>query len=252
MVTNVTQTRIGRAHVFKYSKSGNLVAIARGNFVLEMSSYLSKIDLVRSYKRLNWKLLLSTKYTVEFSETITPSEEQKNWHSFHLIRVLAAEDLDPRKWRSTLSLESLPVSPVSPGQIYWDEELIWAGKLAGNMGGGVLASTLPFCLVAVPIGLGQDGYIWLAIAAAISVIIAARYPWKRSKPPNPEKLRELDAHKRKLRQRLEGEQTLAKTHFEQMLEDYRCWRTLSPDGFEVALSLRLEKEGYQVQKNSIL
>ncbi len=62
-----------------------------------------------------------------------------------------------------------------------------------------------------------------------------------SKRPLPNKLDELKAHKESMRQ-----QTAATAAFEKALDDFATWEMLSPREFEVAISIRLKREGLNV------
>jgi hypothetical protein len=193
-------------------------------------------------KYIKRDLISATKYMAEVKESVDPD----NTFSYQLLRVLSPDDIDTKRWLAATSLDELPVS-TEPN--FTSEELLWAGKREGNLGGGKTLVGIMIGAVAIEImALAQGSYsIFAIVVAVVSGFFLARYEWKAPIDLNSEKLAELTAQKQKLRDRQHSLKVSAKTQFENALEKFDTWKALSPKAFEWAISLRLEKEGCQVK-----
>ncbi len=67
-----------------------------------------------------------------------------------------------------------------------------------------------------------------------------------SKRPLPNKLDEFKAHKESMRQQTNDRFLAATAAFEKALDDFATWEMLSPREFEVAIYIRLKREGFNV------
>jgi hypothetical protein len=240
-----------RISVSRYRKSGRLIAGFRhkhyGVIVLELSSDLRTIEKFRQTKYIRQAALSRTDYFVEVKESLGVSEQNQGLISFRLIRVLTNTDIDPKKWMSTASLHDLPVSPDSD---VTSEELLWAGKREGNLGGGyaLVITTIAATAFAIYNYSFNSGFVFPLIVAMISGFFLFRYEWKHPVSPDAIKLEELETHKRQMRLRTESDRSAAITQFQLSLKTFDTWRSLSPEQFEMALSLRLKDEGFEVKK----
>lgn len=248
--------QLRRTHVFQYDKSGKLAAIFSRNggySVVELSPNMNEIMSVRLPRYIKGDVSSATKYQVEMIETVEDGADDTISYSYRLLRILSPEDLDEDRWMNTVSLNELPVLSEP---IFTKEEKLWAGKREGNLGQGIGSVVIAIFAAWVAVEIyfdlasykadSQYVFIWSAIAAT-AVIVSVIYPWKMPRSANREKLQHLTLHKERLRQRAQDLHTAAKTKFEKALEDYDYWESLSPQKFELGVSLRLEKEGYKVQ-----
>ena len=240
--------KIRRANVYRYTKSGKLVAViplgrGSGCMVLNLANDISSITQVSNKRYVKFDLLTNTKYQIEVRETPIQKTEGA-FFSYRLIRVLSSDDVNLNIWKSTNSLNS---SPVSPELEATPEELFWAGKRPGNIGGGialVLATTAAVFIAATANG-GASAFF--ALVAAIPGWFLLRYQWRPSLPPAPNKIEALTEHKRILRERSMSDQQSALTKFDVLLREKKNWDLLSPEQFELALAIRLKSKGYQVK-----
>lgn len=242
---------VRRVRLYKYEKSGKLAAIFAhgghiGYCVVELSPDMQTITNTRNPKYIKRDALSPTQYWVEMVEKNEGKEGDHTLFSYRLLRVLSPEDLNEDRWMSTVSLDELPVSPEPS---LTREEELWAGKREGNLVGGIILAAITFgtIIFAVQGYLEHSGYVFPGLIAAVAGFVLLKYPWKVPKSPRPAKLQELIVHKEALRQKVTNEYTAARTEFEKVLEDYRTWEELSPKDFELALSLRLQNEGYEVE-----
>lgn len=246
--------QLRRVPVFQYNKSGKLAAIFtpgghhEGYSVVELSPSMQEITSVRLPRYIKRDAISATKYQVEMIEEMEDGEDNTTTFSYRLLRILSPEDLDKDRWMSTVSLDELPVLPYPT---FTKEEKLWAGEREGNLGGGVglAALTLGAAWFAVQgyIDDSRDILIFSSAVAVAAGYFLAAYPWKMPRSARPKKLKELTLHKERLRQRTQDERAAAKTEFEKDLEDYKNWELLSPQEFELAVSFKLEKEGYKVE-----
>lgn len=243
---------IQRIPVYRYIKSGKLIGIffdghVRGRIVIELAQDMRAITGVRNPRYLRRDATSPTKYVIEVRRLAEGQEKDRIFFSYRLIRVLTLEDLDIDKWLTTSSLDELAVSPEPD---LTKEELTWAGKRDGNVEGGVAL----VIVVATSAALAVWGYFAggnyevASVLALIGGIFLARFKWKPPVPPNAARLTELEQHKKKLRQLRNSQLASAKTEFERALRNFETWKTLSGESFELAISLKLEKEGYTVKK----
>lgn len=242
---------IRRETVLRYRKSGKLALVFThpghdSYVVLNLSSDMQTITGTRTVKFINRNIILGTKYEVEFAEKKEGYDGKQTVFSYRLVRVLTSEDTDQERWTSTASLEDLPVSPEME---FTREERIWAGEREGNLGGGIALAvvTVGGAGFAIMGYMNGSGYIFPGLVGGTAGYFLITYKWRLPKKPRPEKLEELSAFKTRLRERAHDKYLAAKTKFEKALEDYDYWESLSPQKFELAVSLRLEKEGYKVE-----
>jgi len=237
---------VKRVQVQRYEKSGKLAAIYglgryEGYVVIELTPDMAGIVDIRNPKYIKSDAFSATRYEAEIVQTIANGQIR-----CRLVRVLAPEDTKIERWTSTRSLADLPVSPE---EHIFTEERAWAGAREGEFGGRLFfAGVAAFAAYFSVTGFVQaDGGPVSAIVALVAAVISARLPWKLPKKPEPVKLAELSAYKAALRERSRAKNEAAKTEFENRLRDYSVWERLSPQDFELAVSIRLEKEGYDVQ-----
>ena len=166
--------------------------------------------------------------------------------AFFLLRVLTAEDLDENRWKTTEDLNDLPVSPHPD---LTQEERLWAGERSGNVGGGVLLGAVAFGCSGFAINtyMNDGEYLFLAGIALVFGFFLARYSWKLPKRAMPSRVDALKHHKRLLKESAKQDNLKNRTALETALEDFETWKSLSPREFEMALSLKLENEGYKVE-----
>lgn len=242
--------RVRRATVYRYKQSEKLSAIfSRGGYIgftaIDLSSDMRSIVSIRNPKFVKREAFEATHYQIEVAEEQVSREGKVNTFRFQLVRVLPPEDIDLSRWTKTESLEALPVSPepeITP------EELAWAGRRSGNVGGGIAIGTLAVGGVWFAVVGYVDGssYLFSAIVAAAAVWFLARYKWKLPRKPRPVRLDELKTYKERLRHRTQQNFVAAQTEFDIALEDYNNWSALTPQLFEFAVARRLEAEGYRV------
>lgn len=242
---------IRRERLHRYSRSGKMVALVRMAgaariLVVELAPDLTAVNAVRPARYLRRDAMEATDYQAELSVEKLPSDEAgQNLYSCSLVRILTSEDLDPRRWMETESLDRLPVSPEPEVTA---EERIWAGERSGNLNEGfaLVVAVAVFAWLAVAAFMaGQMPYISLPLLV-LSAVFLARFRWRRPVSADPARLKMLDAHKEALRRRRIAEHEEAKTAFDRALEDFSNWRALTPRDFETAIAVRLEKQGFSV------
>ena len=243
---------IRRVAVQRHDKSGKLAAIFQhggyvGYTVLELSPALDSIKRVRNPHFFRSDALSPTDYQVEIEERQVGEAGASAEFDYRLVRVLAPEDTDLQRWMSTESLDALPVSPA---EAITPEEKAWAGERKGNEGGGIALGLTALGAVWLSIDgyVNGSGYLLSALVAAVAAYFFAKYPWKASQQPLPDKLDQLQAHKRQLRQQAIERSATARTAFERALDDFAAWESLSPQGFEAAISIKLEQEGFRISQ----
>jgi HJR/Mrr/RecB family endonuclease len=206
---------------------------------------MQQIASVQQRRYIKQELLRRTEYSIEVRLELTG-----NYYRYDLIRVLSPADLAPERWQSTASLKDLPVSPEAE---FTSEELRWAGQRDSKGLGCVLAIVFVGAVLLTPTIIeGVRDLIFrtliVAVVAILGIGFLALYFWEQEeRSPAPEKLSELTAHKQSLREQRLAQYTSARTEFETKLENFDAWIALSPHEFELALSLRLEKEGFKVK-----
>ena len=241
-----------RLEVYKYRKSGKLVALVplyQQYMVLEFDEDLTTIKSVNNRLHVNSSAIEPTPYTVEVAETIRSNADGTDEHSYSLIRVISASDMDLEQWKNTESLDDLPVSPDAA---LTPEEKAWAGQRDGNLGGGFALTgvALIALLFAVNGYRSGSGYVLPSLVLLACVYLLAKYRWRKAVSASPDRLAELDAHKKSLRTRSRLEQEHRRTEFEKALADFGTWQALKPQHFEVAVATLLNKQGFNVQTTS--
>lgn len=237
---------IRRLQVLRYNKSGRLVVIFQrsgyvGWTVIELSPDMKSIKDIRNPKYIKSETYNPIfKYNVEISEKEVGTEGNSTIYEYRLIRVLSPEDTDVVRWMSTESLDALPVSPEEG---FTPEERAWAGEREGNLGGGIVLGIITIWALGLSLAIG---YLF-ALIAAVTGWFLLKYPWRIPKKPLPSKLDELKAYKENMRRQAKERSLAVRTAFEKALEDFATWERLSPQDFEVAISMHLEREGFSVK-----
>lgn len=132
-------TTVQRINIYKYIKSGRLVAVrncprGQGLMAIDMSKNLRRIKKIRNVKYIKSEAVNRTDYILEARENVQEVGDGNFIFSYDIIRILSHNDLDENKWKHTKKLHELPVAPY---YTITKEELIWAGERKGNVAAGI-------------------------------------------------------------------------------------------------------------------
>lgn len=241
--------KIKRIPIFKYEKSGKITAIKSlsrfdEKILIDLSADMREITKVRSVKYLKHDALLPTKYILEVTENVK-KKDNRHYIQYGFLRILTSDDIDEDRWKRTVKLSDLPVGEYPHLS---REEKLWAGERDGNIGHGV-ALVIWVCftwLWLYSAFYSNDGPIFVGLVSAVSTYFLIRFEWKSPQKAHSEKISEILAYKKLLRQGAEKRKKIAQTEFEKLLEDYSFWENLSPYDFEYAIKYLLEKQGYSL------
>ena len=184
-------SNIKRIRVYRYEKSGKLAAIYadrgfEGYTVLELSPDMRSIVQVRNPKYVKQDGFNATKYQIEFSKTEVGREGKSITFTYRIIRALSPEDTNLERWISTESLDDLPVSTEEE---LTTEERAWAGERPGNLGFGLVLTSVTVGSIVFAIGAvkGNTQYFF-SFVALVAAIFLIKHRWKLPKRPSAQKL----------------------------------------------------------------
>lgn len=244
------EEKLVRLPIYRYIKSGKLFAVQnKGGYthiaLIDLSADMSRITKVRAVKFVKKESVAATKYVLEAKEWKIQSDD-KSWNlNYRRLRILTQEDVDIERWKSTEDLSNLPVLAED---YITEEEYIWSGKRNGNISGSIALTLVALGLSALTYKSFSDGNLswFLLIVTAILSLCLIVFGWRRSVPPDAERLNKLKARKKFLQQERAQNREADRTVVTQQLEDFSFWRQLTPYQFEQALTLRLRDEGFDV------
>ena len=248
--------KLVRLKVHRYIKSGKLSAFSghtgyKGYIVIDFYPNLVEIKCIRSISYIKRGIVSGTKYIAELEETIEKTQDKETYSSYKLIRILTNDDLDEKKWKNTVQLNKLP---VSPSKYITPEEELWAGKRDGNIFSLILLllSICLLCYLAYSSFKADSIPYFSGTIIIICFFILLFNKWKMPKKPDPQKLNELKNYKTAMEDSTQLREKQAQLQFEESLKIYDYWEGLSPRRFERGIKLKLRDEGYNLNVTQYL
>ncbi|AXX87856.1 type IV methyl-directed restriction enzyme Mrr [Malaciobacter marinus] len=234
-----------RYQIYTSITSSKFVAIERINnkklVILDLSDELNKITKIRFQNHVKFNTKYKTNYLLEVEEEIEEKNDKLEY-SVKYLRTINKSDILLDQWNRTKKVNELPIGSYMH---LTNEEKYWAGEEKGNLTTNIIALIVLTVVIILSINYGWGAMLF---SLPILPIIDWNYKsWRKSNKANINKLKELLSYKKSLIENKNDILNRTKSYFEKQLENYDTWKNLTPEKFEYAVAIWLNKQGYKLK-----